>query len=161
MIMKRGSFKGKRGLSPIIASVLLIMLVIILASLIFFWARGFVTEQIEKFGNNVETMCASVSFSAALVDGSLSGDAFEIVNTGDINIHEIQIKMFRSGNSDTSVFKFRVDAGKAVRGDVSLKMDSGEIPETVTLYPVLLGNVKGKSTNKPFPCWDNQRELVL
>ena len=52
--MKKGVCRGKRGLSPVIASVLLIALVLVLASIIFMWARGFISEQIEKFGNPVE-----------------------------------------------------------------------------------------------------------
>ena len=43
----------KRGLSPVIASVLLILLVLVLASIIFLWARGFIGEQIEKFGEPI------------------------------------------------------------------------------------------------------------
>lgn len=41
---------NKRGLSPIIATVLLIFLVLILASIVFLWARGFFSEQLEKGG---------------------------------------------------------------------------------------------------------------
>ena len=42
--------KDKRAISPVVATVLLIVLVLILAAIIFLWARGFVGEQVEKFG---------------------------------------------------------------------------------------------------------------
>ena len=42
----------KRALSPVITTVLLILVAIILALLIWFWARSAIGEQISKFDGN-------------------------------------------------------------------------------------------------------------
>lgn len=44
------SVRGKQGISPLIASVLVIGMVIVAASIVFFWGRGFTEEIIEKEG---------------------------------------------------------------------------------------------------------------
>lgn len=44
------SVRGKQGISPLIASVLVIGMVIVAASIVFFWGRGFTEELIEKEG---------------------------------------------------------------------------------------------------------------
>ncbi len=42
--------EGKKGISPLIASVLVIGMVIVTASIVFFWGKGFTEEIIEKEG---------------------------------------------------------------------------------------------------------------
>ena len=144
----------KRGLSPVIASVFMILLVLVLAALIFLWARGFVSEQIEKFGQPMENLCKRVDFEAQIVSGKISEDAFEVVNRGDINIFHLDIKMSKDGNSEMTRFKFKIDAGQSVKKDVYLKMEDGSLPDKIEVYPALLGSVKGKHSNKVFTCKD-------
>lgn len=141
--------KNKYGLSPVIASILMILLVLVLAAMIFLWARGFVGEQIEKFGQPVEELCSSVSFRVEKV-----GDELEIVNKGNIDIRHLDIKLFKDGSSEISKFDFQVDAGRARREIVNLKMSDNEEPDKIIVYPALVGNVRGKSLNKVFTCMD-------
>ena len=57
--------KNKMGLSPVVATVLLIAMVIIIGIIIFLWFRGFTHESITKFGvRNVELVCGDVNFQA-------------------------------------------------------------------------------------------------
>jgi len=143
--MKRSD--NKRGLSPVIASVLMVMLVLVLAAMIFLWARGFISEQIEKFGKPVEELCESVDFRVEKI-----GSKLEILNRGNVDIRHLDIKMFKNGNSEISKFDFQVDAGKAVKKDVTLVMEDGSDPDETIVYPALIGNVMGKDTNKVFTC---------
>lgn len=151
-IMKRGD--SKRGLSPVIASVLMIMLVLVLAAMIFLWARGFISEQIEKFGKPIDSICESVDFRMERV-----GSELEVLNRGTVDIRHLDIKMLKGGNSEISKFDFQVDAGKAVKKSVTLKMDDGSEPEEITIYPALIGNIRGKSSNKVFTCTDAGKTL--
>jgi flagellin-like protein len=150
----RKSVEGKRGLSPVIASVLMILLVLVLSVIIFLWARGFVSEQIEKFGKPIEEMCDSVDFMAERY-----GDDLEIVNRGNVDIHHLDIKMSSGGNSEINKFDFKIDAGKAVRESVTLRLFDGSAPEEMTVYPALIGNVRDKNSNKIFTCMDAGRTL--
>ena len=154
--------RGKRGLSPIIASVLLIALVLVLAAIIFLWARGFISEQIEKFGTPINDLCQDVAFEIELVpDPSISGAGvtgydFEIANRGNVPIHKFDVKEIKGGDSDIQQFPFNVDEGKSVKQPVELGKDT----EKIVVYPVLIGNIRGKSINKVFTCSDEGITLV-
>ena len=140
---------GNRGLSPVIASVLLILLVLVMATLIFLWARGFISEQIEKFGTPIEKMCEAVSFEVERI-----GIDLEVINRGEVDIRYFDIKMIKGGDSEIEKFNFQVDAGESVRQEVNLLMEGGEVPDKITVYPALVGNIKGGSSSKVFTCMD-------
>lgn len=141
---------NKRGLSPIIASVLLILMVFILASIIFFWARGFIGEQIEKFGEPIEKSCENVAFSVTRVGDKL----LEVLNEGDVNIRYLEIRMTKGGESVLKQFDFPVAAGKFASGDFSFSLSDTEVivPEKIVVYPALIGKVVGKSSNNVYTC---------
>ena len=142
----------KKGLSPVIATVLLIMLVMFLAALVFLWARGFISEQIEKFGRPVEDQCNLISFDVAVVSGTMGQHALEVVNHGNLDIYRLEIKKTLEGNSEVTKFKFNIPAGEPKKGDAFLMMEDGKTPESITVYPALIGNVRGKDSNKVFTC---------
>jgi len=145
---------GSRGLSPVIASVLLILLVLVLAALIFLWTRGFIQEQIEKFGEPVEQACSAVDFRVQKIGGNL-----DVVNQGNVDISYLDINMFKGGNSEVERFNFPIDVGSSVRKKVSLLMDGNVVPDKIVVYPVLIGKVKGGSSNSAFTCMDVGRIL--
>jgi len=145
--MEKGS--KKRGLSPVIASVLMIMLVLVLAAMIFLWARGFISEQIEKFGKPVDDLCASIDFRVEKI-----GNELEIFNRGNVDIWHLDVKMFKDGDSEISKFDVAVNAGSAVREAITLVMDDGSEPDETIVYPAILGSVRGKKANKAFTCND-------
>jgi len=147
--------RGKRGLSPVIASVLLIALVLVLAAIIFLWARGFISEQIEKFGVPIEDLCQNVAFDIEVIDAS-SGYDFEIANRGNVPIHKFDVKEIIGGDSDIKQFPFPVDLGESVKQKVGLKSST----EKIVVYPVLIGNIRGKSINKVVTCVDEGITLV-
>ena len=145
----------KRGISPIIASVLMLLMVVVLSGMVFLWARGFISEQVEKFGKPISEQCSAVKFAAAKVDNKL-----EIVNGGDIDIRHFDIKLIKGGTSEFHKFGFEVDAGGlGVIKAVTLKMNNGDEPDEIILYPALIGNVVGETSNKIFTCLDEGVKL--
>jgi len=78
---------NKKGLSPAIATALLISLALILAALIFIWASSFLKEKAEKFGEPVERACEKINFEAEAYDGEL-----HVVNRGSVAIQSFEIK---------------------------------------------------------------------
>ena len=72
--------RGKKGLSPIIATVLLIVITLIIAMIIFLWAKNFIGEKTKKFNEPVENACERVSFDAEAFE---SGD-IDIINRGNV-----------------------------------------------------------------------------
>lgn len=86
---------GKRGLSPIIATVLLISLTLALAIIIFFWAREFVGESVQKDGQAVELLCDETNFVIEVFDGTMW-----IENQGDIALGGFEVRSENSAAGD-------------------------------------------------------------
>ena len=105
-MLNRGDLTNKKGLSPVIASVLLVMLVLVLAIIIFLWARGFISEQIEKFGQPVEQQCDLVDYNVEIIEGVSSSYTIDAVNHGNVPIGYLDIKKVKGGNSEIKSFKF-------------------------------------------------------
>ncbi|MBU0761307.1 MAG: hypothetical protein KJ858_06510, partial [Nanoarchaeota archaeon] len=66
--------KKRRALSPVIATVLLIAIALVLAVIIFLWARSFIGEGLEKDGRAIDKACENVVFNA---DASVSEVSIE------------------------------------------------------------------------------------
>lgn len=78
---------SRRGLSPVIASALLIALAIVLALIIFFWAKTFFQEKILKENRDISFSCEKVSFEAEAI-----GRKLRVTNTGSIPINGFEIR---------------------------------------------------------------------
>ncbi len=153
---KKLGFENKKALSPVIATVLLVMLVLVLASIIFLWARGFVSEQIEKRGQPVENVCKDVSFNAQLV--SEGAPFIEITNLGNIPIYQFDIKQINGGNEQIKSYSISVDPGASVKEDLIIDSQTKKI----IVYPAIIGNVKGNSgVTKAFTCLDNGLTITV
>jgi len=84
------------------------------------------------------------------------------VNRGNIDIYHLDIKMEDgNGNSKVSKFKFNIDAGDAVPGQVRLQMEDGSRPEKITVYPALIGTIHGKPQNKVFTCNEMGKTIIF
>lgn len=145
----------KKGLSPVIASVLLILLVLVLASIIFLWARGFIGEQLEKFGQPIEESCRNINFEVVRLGTDLKNSKLEVLNKGDIDIRHLEIRMTKGGDSAVRKFDFLVNAHEAVTETISFVMPNtiDVVPDEIVVYPVLVGRVVGEaSSNNVFTC---------
>jgi FlaG/FlaF family flagellin (archaellin) len=153
----------KKAVSQLIATVLLISLVLVIAMIIFFWVRGFVSEQIEKFGAPAEESCKDINFDAELQSDS---SILYIFNKGNVNIADFSIKTYKDGNSEISSL-----GGGVLSGDVHVyDLISLSDPETikykiqnsdkVVVYPDILGLLKGTSKTKSFSCEENSGKVI-
>ena len=134
---------GKHGLSPVIASVLMILLVLTLASLVFAWARGFVEDRGERVAGDLSAaeLCRAVDFDVVIVDHVDDNYNFEVVNRGNVNISSLKFRIFPGGDSNIVNSAIGVLAGGAVVGSVAL---SGVI-DRVEALSVLSGDLVGSS----------------
>jgi flagellin-like protein len=93
---------SRKGVSPIVATVLLIVIVIILAAIIFIWAKGFLSESAVKGDRVVERSCENVKFEVAIAheaqecDDDMGGyySSIDINNIGNVPIYGAQILQF-------------------------------------------------------------------
>tara|TARA_Y100000310_G_scaffold342908_1_gene448196 strand:+ start:9155 stop:9625 length:471 start_codon:yes stop_codon:yes gene_type:complete len=130
---------NKKGVSPVIATVLLIGLVMVITLIIFLWFKGLTQEAIIKFDKNVELVCDEVKFKSAYTNGILS-----ISNIGNVPIYGIKVKISESGNYETKGLKdlsewpnAGLNQGRTFSGDISSNTISAD---SVTLTPILVGS---------------------
>jgi len=90
------NMRERKGITPVIATVLLIGVVVILAGIVFLWARGFVKDAVQKGGEPIEQSCTDVQFEALIVntEGVYS---LEISNQADIELYGVNLKVKGEG----------------------------------------------------------------
>ncbi len=135
----------KRGLSPVVATILLVAMVIIIALIVFLWFRGISEEVITKLGGeNIKLVCEDVAFNADYYDNTLA-----ISNQGSIPIFGMELKVYGSGShvvKDLRALSEKWPEGGLNEGGTfsdELVIDGNKI----VLIPVLIGDSqKGKKT---------------
>ena len=153
---------GKKALSPVVATSLLILLVIVIALIIFLWSRGFISEQIVKFGQPLETLCESAKFKVAAVKPNGNNYNLEILNTGNINLHGFQVKRFYQGDSETKLIDFGIESGTTeVLKNFNRRNDLSEFSDRIEMYPILSGTVKGQEIRKEIVCSQEGYGVVI
>lgn len=155
-----GTRHGKKALSPVIATVLLIMLALSLIAIIIFWVSGFFSEQLEKNGSSVKDICKNIQFD---IEGEVNYNTNKIdmivVNKGNVIIYGLELKTIGGGNSNSASIK-NLNIKKDDTKDVdNFSFDEGA--ERIIIYPVILGKVKGKNVNKPSVCRDISKVIVI
>ena len=146
---------NRKGLSPVIATVLLILMGVILAVIIFLWARSFVSETAQKdIGEGpeaVELFCDDIRFDAeAYVDGS--DVIVSVVNQGNIPLYGIEIKTRGIGYTkviDARPFTDALTSGSNQQATFEKGEDLDKGVE-VLISPIILGKVG--DTPKAYTC---------
>jgi flagellin-like protein len=148
--MKMNNKMKNRGVSPVIATVLLIVITIILGAIVFVWANGFFKESATKNGEPVANSCDLISFDAQYVPPMI-----EVNNKANVPIFGFQIKAVGSGNEDV---QNNLDAtlGLGESTKISVSVDPG-VTEII-LIPIILGK-KGEA-NEPFVCPESTGQKV-
>ncbi len=133
----------KKGISPVIATVMLIGIVIVIGLIIFMWFRGMTEEAVTKFdGQNIQLVCEDVDFDASYSEGMLY-----IENLGNVPIWDMQVQKVSAGSYETVSIKEKhpnewpvtgLNQGGATGHSVS---DAGSY-EKFVLIPVLIGKNK-------------------
>lgn len=141
----------KRGVSPVIATVLLVGMVIVLGLIIFLWMRSLAQEIITKEGENIELACDKVEFTASKVGDSLT------ISNGNVPIFDFAVKISVNGGYDT------VDASELFENEDPnwprtglnsgrvFSSTSDKIQGEITLIPILLGK-SDSGGQKKFTC---------
>jgi len=146
---------NKKGVSPLIATVLLVAMTIAMFLAVFAFSKSFIKEQVEKGnGQPIEQSCLVISYNAVL-----SGNRALITNTGNVVLYGFNIKAEKDGR--TTMTFLRTENGKVGSGETdTLELGGLASYNTVTLIPVLLGKGTQSGSGKLFPCTDASRVLT-
>ncbi len=133
----------KKGLSPVIASVLMIMLVLFIASFVFSWARGFVMDEDRGNGLSADALCNSVDFDVGVI--GIDGDdySFEAVNRGNVNISALKFKVYSGEDSSIVDSDVGILTERSITGNVVF---SGVV-DKVDTFSVLDGKLTGGNSD--------------
>lgn len=152
----------KKGVSPVIATVMLVTLSLILAAIVFMWAKGLLKEQIEKNGQAAEASCAQLEFVANFIKGNVNEDSLggtlQVVNSGPLPIYGFDIKQIVGGKVARKPFAFSVNPGESLPGKNVLFLGDSEKLE---IYPILLGSAKNQKLNKQYTCLHNGQRINI
>ena len=143
--------KGKEGLSPVIATVLLVAMVIVIGLIVFLWIRGMTQETITKFGNqNIQLVCNDVYFEA-----DYSGNTLYISNSGNVPIFGMKVKIVEAGGHTTEDLREDSKWPEVGLNQGGVFSDSIDYDgEEIILIPVLIGN--SEQGKKTYVCDENQ-----
>lgn len=150
--------KKEKGLQPVVATILLVVMVIVIGLIIFLWFRGMTEETITKFGDkNVKLVCDDVYFEA-----DYSGNTLYVANSGSVPIFGMELKAYKPGSHTSKNLRdfsnLWPDAGLNQGGtfsDNNLNIDADEI----VLVPVLIGETD--SGKKTYVCDETQHGVSL
>ncbi|MBU2522692.1 MAG: hypothetical protein KKE23_00170 [Nanoarchaeota archaeon] len=147
---KRGVISQHEGISPIMATILLVCIAIVAFVFVFVWSRGFSQESVLKFNGPIEDSCLKVSFDASI---SENNQEIYIDNMGDIPIYGFNIDMISGGQSYLR-FVRPADGNVYARESDSLVIDTGGA-EKASITPVLLGEGKVSKSSIMYICRNN------
>jgi flagellin-like protein len=140
---------AKKAVSPIITTVLLILVAIILAIIILVWARGFIAEKVSKFipeqqeDRPISEACTSPSLSLSV---AINGDnELSLINQGDIPVYKIGVRVTASGGESTIV---EYDATGLNPGQSkSIATPTQHLTgNKIAIVPILIGKSEKKGT---------------
>jgi flagellin-like protein len=105
----------KKGVTPIISTVLLVMIAVVIAVIILIWYLNFQGEQLLKFDMPIDTACSKVMIEPYINSDKTTG----YKNKGNIPVYGINLKM-TDVNGNTYTKKITGDeGGKTNIGDVT------------------------------------------
>ena len=150
---------NKRGVSPVIANVLLISIVIVLAGIVFIWARGFVQEGIQKRGEPIDRACESTRFDAQIVNEQGSY-VLEVNNKENVPLYGFKMKILGEGEA---LIEQVTDQPIGLGESAKIQLTQDEVPSLynrpaypfdVVVIPILLGTKKNGELPEPYSCPD-------
>ena len=155
--------RKKRGISPVIATVLLVAMVVVIGLIIFLWFRGITEEAVTKFGGrNIELVCEDIEF---LSDYSIATGILSISNIGNVPIFGMKVRISKQGGHETLDMKdlpvgwpeIGLRQGGTFSGDLSAEFIEAD---QVLSIPVLMGtSAQGDQT---YVCEDRYgQDLII
>ena len=153
MTKKKFEKRGKKALSPIIATVLLIAITVVIATIIYIWATSWIKEVVEKevLGETKTTdkLCDELNLDVDIV-----GNEITINNNGNVPIYGVKIKKQTTGDSDILEREDAGFTGISAGGTQTKTLSNLGDYEKITIIPILLG--RADNEEKEYTCKESQ-----
>ena len=158
--LKKINIRNKKAVSPVISTVLLIMIVLILAVIIFLWAKGLVKEAILKEIAGTEKVtnqwCSEIKIKSIV-----NGDEFGFKNTGNTPIYKFDVKLTDDSGSSELYEISSEDGGMVNPGFITIVANRKYSDyKEVKIIPILLGKGQKDGGIKEFRCDESQAIII-
>jgi flagellin-like protein len=149
---------NKKGLSPVVAISLTIVIALVLAAIVFFWARGFVGEVLLKdLGGGpeqIDAACTELSFSASTDSGYLI-----IENTGNVPLYGVQMKKVAIGSTESKQILSQGTISKGESAQVTLT--GASVGDEIEVVPVIIGQSQTGNAKKQHICINRGETITV
>lgn len=131
--------KDKRGISPVVATVLLVAIVVVVGIIIFIWATGLLGEKEQKFGEPITNSCDNILLS---VSYSSADNKLQISNDDSrIPLYNIVIYDEQDGNLVPISYSGEVNLAAGQPKELDLSGEGISNPKQIS--PILKGTKDG------------------
>jgi len=129
----------KKGISPLIATILLIGFIIIIAVVVWFWYSNILEEQAQKTqvsGTGEYTCAADVQITVSNMFCTASDISFDIENKGTASLANFRVQIKGDAQQTLDLSQYIAPSGKINTG-VQYDSTITGVPTEVTIIPVL------------------------
>ena len=147
--------KSKRGISPVIATILLVVIAIALFGAVYVWINSMQKDAIIKFDTGIEQACLDVNFNVIKETGT---NNIQIQNRGEVALYRVQLYVKKGGSLDyLGTIPLESSASVIGQGEsASGEFDLGTCQQ-IKAVPVLLGISKKTGTEKEYVCQEKTK----
>ena len=131
----------KKGISPLIATILLIGFVVVIAITVWFWYRGIVEEQAQKTGTTTTAQFSCASSVSILASNSYCSESqisFDLENKGATALSNFRVIVNGDDQQTSELSQQILPSGKVNTGIEYDSLVTGT-PTEVTIIPVVSG----------------------
>lgn len=158
--------KERKAVSPLVSTILLVMIVIVIALIIIVWSGVFfkeaITKEIAGEKKTAEQRCAEIGIETFVNQDAFNSFGFK--NTGNVPVYSYKVKLMSEGSS--KIIQISSAQGGIVNpGYNTIVENPPGSPINYTLYeqikiiPIILGKSKGGSTQQ-FTCPESNSFIV-
>ncbi|MDD3178025.1 MAG: hypothetical protein PHR26_00740 [Candidatus ainarchaeum sp.] len=137
------NLRNKKGISPLIATVLLIVVAVALVAIVLNWGKSFTTNSLSETGNIIDTTCTGASLtipSCSVIDGNI---VFYVKNIGSnydfTTADDFLIQVSSDGgdyNGSNTISSYSTWAGLTSGQQVKVNMDISDLGLTGDTFNV-------------------------
>lgn len=99
--MKQRIKVNKKGISPLIATVLLIGFAVALAAVVMTWGLDFIRSTTDNVGKRTdEALKCATKLDFEITDVDCASNTVTVANNGDVNISSMTFRVYRGGDVD-------------------------------------------------------------
>ncbi len=127
-----GRGRNRKGVSPLIAAVLLIAFTMAVAAILTAWVTTFTQDTASQVGNESEQLISCSYAGVSVFDANWDGSNVDVTvaNTGTVDLNNVSIYAFRDASIQGQAFITNLESGAIDSGTIS---SVSQIPDRIRI----------------------------